>query len=226
MLIAYNVIHQSDATELLHTTSGRRELKAFVATQLFPRLQHSSATWMEDEDEDTTTTCTSQIYSYLQNVYFGQGRPPGHRWTQGGVSLFALSYLLHPDRGIDQGDTPSTLIFIAVFDILLTQVENSRTGQTHAYADDVVHLAPSLDHQHRQADLVCGFCAFTGLEIFLVKVEAISVNYGNILYETPYLILHDWRLNSHAVQHQDDRYCTRYLDLFLDQDACSRHFSR
>ncbi len=26
----------------------------------------------------------------------------------------------HPDRGIGQGDTPSTLIFIAVFDILLT----------------------------------------------------------------------------------------------------------
>ena len=26
----------------------------------------------------------------------------------------------HPERGIGQGDTPSTLIFIAVFDILLT----------------------------------------------------------------------------------------------------------
>jgi hypothetical protein len=34
----------------------------------------------------------------------------------------------HPDRGIGQGDTPSTLIFIAVFDILLTLLEDSGTG--------------------------------------------------------------------------------------------------
>lgn len=32
--------------------------------------------------------------------------------------LEPLRHAFHPDRGIDQGDTPSTLIFIAVFDIL------------------------------------------------------------------------------------------------------------
>jgi hypothetical protein len=47
----------------------------------------------------------------------------------------------HPDRGIGQGDTPSTLIFIAVFDILLTLLEESGTGQAHAYADDLIYLA-------------------------------------------------------------------------------------
>ncbi len=74
------------------------------------------------------------------------------------------------------------------------------TGQAHAYADGLVHLSPSLEHQQRQADLVCGFCAFTGLEISLAKVEAISINYGNILYDTPYLLLHDWHWTSHTVQ--------------------------
>ncbi len=111
-----------------------------------------------------------------------------------------------------------------MFDILLTLVENSQTGQAHAYADDLVYLAPSLDHQQRQADLVCGFCAFTGLEISLTKEEAISINYGNIMYDTPYLTLQDWHWISHTVQHQDDGYWTRYLGLFLDQHACSKHF--
>ncbi len=116
------------------------------------------------------------------------------------------------------------MIFIAVFDILLTLVDGSGTDQAHAYADDLVHLAPSLDQQQRQADQVCGFCAFRGLEISLTKVEAISINYGNILYDTPYFTLQDWHWNSHTVQHQDDGYWTRYLGLFLDHHACSRHF--
>ncbi len=39
----------------------------------------------------------------------------------------------HPDRGIGQGDTPFTLIFIAVFDILLMLLEDSGTG-------DAIHM--------------------------------------------------------------------------------------
>jgi hypothetical protein len=93
--------------------------------------------------------------------------------------LEPLRHTFHPERGIGQGDTPSTLIFIAVFD-LLTLIDNSRTGQAHAYADDLVHLSPSLEHQQRQANLVCGFCAFTGFEISLANVDAISINLGNI----------------------------------------------
>lgn len=105
--------------------------------------------------------------------------------------LEPLRHAFHPACGIGQGDTPSTLIFIAVFDILLTLMENSHTGQAHAYADDLVHISSSLLQQQRQADLVCGFCAFTGLEISLTKVEAISITYGNIMHDTPYLTLHD-----------------------------------
>jgi hypothetical protein len=105
-------------------------------------------------------------------------------------------------------------------------IDNSGTGQAHAYADDLVHLSPSLEHQQQQADLICGFCAFTGLEISLAKVESISINYGNILYDTPYLILHDWHCTSHTVQHQDYEYWMRYLGLFLDQHACSKHFAK
>jgi hypothetical protein len=65
----------------------------------------------------------------------------------------------------------------------------------HAYEDDLVHLAPILELQQQQADLVCGFCAFTGLEISLKKVEAISVN-GNF-HNTPSLVLRDWVWRPH-----------------------------
>jgi hypothetical protein len=103
-----------------------------------------------------------------------------------GTILSPLGHSFHPERGIRQGDTPSTLVFIAVFDILLTLLDSSHTGTSHAYADDLLHLAPSLDLQQQQADLVYEFCAFTGLEISLSKVEAISISYADILYNTPF----------------------------------------
>jgi hypothetical protein len=64
----------------------------------------------------------------------------------------------------------ATLLFIiAVFDILLTLLDASNTGKAHAYADDLVHLSPSMELQQRQADLVCGVSAFMCLEILLLK---------------------------------------------------------
>jgi hypothetical protein len=52
----------------------------------------------------------------------------------------------HQDRGIGQGDTPSTLIFIAVCDILLTLLEDSDAGEAHAYADDLLTWHERLGH--------------------------------------------------------------------------------
>ncbi len=53
-----------------------------------------------------------------------------------GAMFIPLGDAFHPERGIGQGDTPSTLIFIAVFDILLTLLDDCGTGQAHTYADD------------------------------------------------------------------------------------------
>jgi hypothetical protein len=130
----------------------------------------------------------------------------------------------HPDRGIGQGDTPSTLIFIAVFDILLTLLDSSSTGEPHAYADDLGHLAKTLIAQQRQADLVCGFAAYTGIEISVPKVEAISIFNGRIMYDTPFLTLRDWKWTPHRIQHKDDGFWTRYLGLYLDTNSCQQHF--
>ena len=142
-----------------------------------------------------------------------------------GKMLTPSGHSFHPDRGIGQGDTPSTLLFIAVFDILLTLLENSDTGVAHAYADDLVHMAPTIELQQKHADLVCGFCAFTGLEISLKKVEVVSINHGGIARNTPFLVLRDWSWRPHRVQHTDEGYWIRYLGLFLDKHACGRHFT-
>jgi hypothetical protein len=114
------------------------------------------------------------------------------------------------------------MVFIAVFNILLTLVESSNTGQAHAYAEDLVHITPSLEHQQRQADLVCGFCAFTSLEISRWKPSQSTL-------ATSCMTLHISLYmtgTSHTVQHQDDGYWTRYLGLILDQHTCFKHFSR
>jgi hypothetical protein len=82
----------------------------------------------------------------------------------------------------------------------------SIAGNVCMYADDLVHLAPSLPAQQYQADLVCGFCAYTGLEISVSKVEAISINHIDGRYHTPYLTLHRWDWTTLLVQHWDDGY--------------------
>lgn len=70
-----------------------------------------------------------------------------------GAMLGPMGNAFHPKRGIGQGDTLSTLIFIAVFDILFTLLDRSSTGAAHAYADDLIHMAPTLQYQQRQACL-------------------------------------------------------------------------
>lgn len=92
VLIAYRVIHQCDDNALLHTTAGRRELRAFVVSQLFPRLCHPHEEW-SDEEEDTPSH-VDRLFRYLHDVYIWLGHPPGHRWLQGSVSPAALAYLL------------------------------------------------------------------------------------------------------------------------------------
>lgn len=95
-----------------------------------------------------------------------------------GAMLSPFGNSFHPVRGIGQGDTPSTLVFIVVFDILLTLLDSSSTGILHPYAGDIIHMAPSLELQQQHANLVCGFCAFSGLEISLF-------NYGDIILSSP-----------------------------------------
>jgi hypothetical protein len=129
----------------------------------------------------------------------------------------------HPERGVGQGDTPSSFIFIAVFDILLTILTNSGSGEPHANADDLAHIATSQKAQQRHADLVSAFCVITGLEVATAKVEAIALNHGNRNF-TVTLIIRDWWWTPHLVIQSDSDFWTRYLGIYLDTNLCSRHY--
>lgn len=130
----------------------------------------------------------------------------------------------HPERGVGQGDTPSSaLIFIAVFDILLTLLDKSNTGQPHAYADDLAHIAKTKEDQQEHADLVSAFCVITGLEVATTKVEAIALNHGSTKYTTT-LIIRDWWWVPHLVIQSDKDVWTRYLGICLDTNRCNKHY--
>ena len=131
----------------------------------------------------------------------------------------------HPERGVGQGDTPSSLIFIAVFDILLTSLDESGTGQPHAYADDLAHIARTPEDQQRQADLVSAFCVITGLEVATAKVEAIALNH-NKKDLNPTLIIRDWWWTPYLVVQSSSDFWTRYLGIYLDSNICIRHYEQ
>ncbi len=114
--------------------------------------------------------------------------PEEHRNKELSMLETVNTHPFHPERGVGQGDTPSALIFIAVFDILLTLLDKSNTGQPHAYADDLAHIAKTKEDQQEHADLVSAFCVITGLEVATTKVEAIALNHGSTKYTTTLII--------------------------------------
>ncbi len=116
--------------------------------------------------------------------------PPTHLAFSSPMLHSPYSTSFHPERGMGQGDTPSTLLFVAVFDIPFTLLDAAKTGTPHAYADDLAHIAPTLLAQQLQADLVSAFCLLTGLEIACAKVEAITLN-GQHLQDNETLLVHD-----------------------------------
>jgi hypothetical protein len=149
--------------------------------------------------------------------------PETHLKTSSPMLSSPHSTSFHPERGIGQGDTPSTLLFVAVFGILLTLLDSANTGTPHAYADDLAHIASTLPAQQLQADLVSAFCLLTGLEIASAKVEAITLN-GQHLLDSETLVVHDWHWEPHLVVQSNDSFWTRYLGVFLDRSACNKHY--
>ena len=85
-------------------------------------------------------------------------------------NLFAdLSLGFRPDRGVTQGDTMATIIWVAIFDILLCWLDTSDDSTDLAYADDIFNVTNNLSSTQRKADRISSFCAFTGLQLAFVK---------------------------------------------------------
>ena len=86
----------------------------------------------------------------------------------------------HQERGIGQGDTPSAILWVALYDILLSMLDTPATNTSGhflargplrtlyaagsiSYADDLCTPAGTLALSQFQADVVSTFCAATTL---------------------------------------------------------------
>ena len=87
-------------------------------------------------------------------------------------------------RGIGQGDTLSTVAWIAVYDILLDMIhppisiprlltarETTYQSSNVAYADDLHTGSSNIQTLQNTADNVCTFCSLSGLQISVKKLQ-------------------------------------------------------
>jgi hypothetical protein len=87
-----------------------------------------------------------------------------------------------PERGTGQGDIPSPLLWVGVFDILLTALDTVQDGQLFApigdgasepvrdsaYADDLLSVVTTLPALQRKADIVSAFCLLFGIDLSVI----------------------------------------------------------
>ena len=132
----------------------------------------------------------------------------------------------HQERGIGQGDTPSAILWVVLYDILLSMLDTPTTGASGhflargpqntlyaagsiSYADDLCTPAGDLALCQLQADIVCTFCAATTLLIAVNKVLAFALNVSAPIT----FALHDWSWTPFDVPFSDTGVAMTYLGL-------------
>ncbi len=94
-------------------------------------------------------------------------------------------------KGVGQGDVPSPMLWVAVFDILLvalSKVENGFKVQDNegfttivkdvAFADDLVSVTGTLEELQAKADTISGWCLLTGIKIATKKLRTFGIQWG------------------------------------------------
>ena len=118
------------------------------------------------------------------------------------------------ERGVTQGDTMSTICWVAIFDMILSLIDPTGIGSDTAYADDLATLSPTPEIQQEKADLISAFCAFSGMAIAFHKVETICIQHPKSKNKPPsHLTLHtwDWDVENVPIRKAKLRDSTRYL---------------
>ena len=103
----------------------------------------------------------------------------------------------HTERGTGQGDVSSPLTWMAVMDILLSALNQSRpTENLHflrrggvmveardvCFADDLTSYSANLHGLQRKADIVSAFTIVAGLDVALAKFRAFHLVWSNNLW--------------------------------------------
>ena len=157
-------------------------------------------------------------------------------WLKDGLSgLEGLDF--NAEMGCGQGDVSSPLTWVAVFDILLSVLEEDdphggfrlrkANGDQYAapdvcFADDLQSFAATLAQLQRKAELVSGFAAVTGMRIAEHKLRTYHVSGQQDAYQdgrTPrglWIYSSSWRPTWVPFKHE---HCFKSLGVWYDTTA-------
>ena len=97
------------------------------------------------------------------------------------------------ERGkrVGQGDVSSPLLWVAVFDMLLTALKEIKNefktqdidGRTVevpdiAFADDLISITATIEGLQRKADIISGWCMATGVKVAVSKLRTFGIVWG------------------------------------------------
>ena len=148
--------------------------------------------WLTSMDEEGLTFFLSPYMSNRLDTastedLLDPDAPPSHLLKQ-------LDSAFSCERGVTQGDTMSTICWVAIFDMILSLVDPLAQADDPAYADDLATLSLSAEDQQEKADRISAFCLFSGMAIAFPKVEAICIKHPLHKHRPPpSLILRDWQ---------------------------------
>ena len=94
-------------------------------------------------------------------------------------------------KGMGQGDVSSPLLWVAVFDMLLTALKEIKNefktqdidGRTVevpdiAFADDLISITATIEGLQRKADIISGWCMATGVKVAVSKLRTFGIVWG------------------------------------------------
>jgi hypothetical protein len=110
---------------------------------------------------------------------------------RGVEALDQEGYKFKAMKGVGQGDKPSPLYWVAVMDTLLSALRKRPSGfrvqdmdgntypaEEMAYADDLQSMGASAAALQTKADIVSGWCQYTGIEISKTKMRTFGSHWG------------------------------------------------
>ena len=190
------------------------------------------ATWFVDLDDGGLSFIDSPFYQREKSLRSTDElqEKPGHFSGRTNLAFTA-------ERGIGQGESASSLMWTALYDILLewidpvnvelhhhenlhyTRTDAENTSAT-AYADDLATKAegPKAEEMHQLvATWLSAFCALTGLAIHPAKVQTTTVGPAPSPEASPTpLIVHDLNWKPIECPIQTDLTTVKYLGVDLD----------
>ena len=206
-----------------------RNLQRLAWTRL--GVPHDVAEWFVSLDDNGL--------SYIGSPYFASKRhlrTPEELYTNDEHMSHRPDLAFQAERGIGQGESASSLLWVALYDILLEWID-PRNSELHsaeglgdkftaediaqtiinAYADDLATITggPRAEEmQQQQATWLSAFCAFTGLTMHPRKIQATTI--GPAPLHQPRLCFYDQHWTEIQCQVNKEAQSFRYLGVDLD----------